>query len=656
MIILEAFVWQVALIVSFAGWGALCATYVARDERADLGLRLGWGVACVLAIGAWLLAARLARAPVLAGLVAAGLGAALWDLWRRRSRVWPGLRGFVESALAHPATAALAAFVVLLATLRLTAAPFQPGESFHRDDDAVGYMFYPREILQTGSTVQPFSQHHSHSLNGQAFLQALLVLGVREEFAYGLDAGVFLIIALILLVGASSRPWLQRSPIELLPELGFVLLPAVRVNLASVLTGVVGMFTLYRTLVRADGTPSNRTAALAALVAAGTLTLRPFYLPALGLMLAFAYLAPLARGAAGRFDRERAARGHGAGHGQGRGHMIEALVAVAVFFAALVPWLVVAWRSDATPFFPLIQGNVLRITPREHHTWFDLKVLSRALLDDSGYRTLLVFVLAGLCLGDATPRRARTGLVLGAFATLTILVYLGQGVIRIDFPRYFLPTFGAIVLAVSAESMALLAERRQGGLELRTLGPGLLVVLATVMNLHESREAIGAAFEDGVEVLRWVGRETLAFEGKDAIYGRMQASAEPGAGILSATPEGYLFDFRRNHVYALDRPGLAAPAPGFPIHGSDEDYVRFLRAHGVRYLAMSAEKMDPYDMALWMARTQMKVDTTDPGRWIQSDWAPIITTVMNAIDRVAGSHKVVYREGGYSLVDLGAPG
>src|SRR5579872_5117171 len=85
---LFAIAWSAAILVSFVGWGSLVNYWLARDRRADWGLRAGWGMAVSILSGGYLCFVHAVRPAVLVAQVA--IGAALFFaswVWRPPGRV-----------------------------------------------------------------------------------------------------------------------------------------------------------------------------------------------------------------------------------------------------------------------------------------------------------------------------------------------------------------------------------------------------------------------------------------------------------------------------------------------------------------------------------------------------------------------------------------
>ncbi len=637
MTIYVCLAWYLGLLISFVGWGTIFARYVVGEEDADVGLRAGWGIASLLTIGGVLLVFSIATAPVLVALVVVGLVAAAHALWRRRRDWGSRAKALVRSIAKHPAAAAMVALIVAISVCRLAAMSFRTSDTFRTDDDSVAYAFFPKEIAESGTTFQPFSHRHAQSMNGQSFLQALAVPVVRIRHVYGLDAGLFVLVAILLVAGISKKPWLERSPLAMLPELSLALLPGSRINLNSQFTGIVVFLTLYRTLAR-PGAASNdrRNAFVVAACVLAAFVLRPMNPPALVVIVAVAYGIPLLR----RNDPEPFRKKAGA-----------ILMVGAFSLLLLLPWFITSYRSHGTPLFPVLDGNITHLPPRVRPHSYLAKELFWALFDDTGLSTLLCFVLAGLCLRAPSTRHARTALVLGCLAAWVIFVLVFPGGWREQVPRLLFPTFAAMAFAIAGESMALLGGSDEQAIRLGRLIPAALVTIALVLNLHERRDALIKEFQEDVDLLANAKTETEEFDARWHRYTEMQEKTDPGAGIMVLAVDGYLFDAKRNRIYTPDHPGLAGPKPGWPTQDSDDDAIRYFLANGVRYVVLSSERPDPFNLRTWISRVGTS-HPDDPNVWVQADWAPFIVPALEQMDRIATLRKQVFKDEGFVIVDL----
>jgi len=86
----------------------------------------------------------------------------------------------------------------------------------------------------------------------------------------------------------------------------------------------------------------------------------------------------------------------------------------------------------------------------------------------------------------------------------------------------------------------------------------------------------------------------------------LQSKMVPAATALIRLDKPYLLDFARNHLYVIDFPYAASPAPGMGNSRDVPALVAYLKAHGIRYVAYSygdeanfPASMVKERMALW---------------------------------------------------------
>ena len=244
--------WGLTLLASMAGWGRLIerlaflqpagVTRVEPEAGADLGLRLAWGTAGLLAAGGVLCVLALATAPVLLALVLGGAFLGVFPGFSRTVRETPR-PGVPSVRWAGGVVLALVALSSLVAIQYFAAAT---GNGLNLLDDHLAYLVFPEKILGSGSLIEPFSLRRMSALGGQSFLQALTLLQAASPVQLQLfDLGLCPVIVLALILGAAD----QRTPRELLvlPVLFLMMLPNLRMNSASEMSGVVFFLALFRT-------------------------------------------------------------------------------------------------------------------------------------------------------------------------------------------------------------------------------------------------------------------------------------------------------------------------------------------------------------------------------------------------------------------------
>ena len=560
----RAALWGVVLLVSFAGWGALVAQLAAPGQPADLGLRLSWGMAAVVAIGGFACLAALANRWVLFGLVLAGCALEGWHLWARRERESPRL----ASAVGWRATTTMIFLMVgILAGLQYygaaTAARLQ-------SDDFQSYLVFPQKILNSGTLLDMFSMRRLAAYGGQSLLHALVLAGVGNPMQVSLfDGGISVLIVLALAVGDRAR---AAIGLWVLPVLLLLTLANVRANSTSVMSGVVIFLALYKTASSpARARHPLRCAALLGMLAAVAASLRqPYIVPAVAFMVLL--YAPVAIRAVLR-------------PGERRQGLAEVGIAAATLLAVLLPWALLSYRSSGTLLFPLFDGyyhpEYGRLTgsnpdvERAEFLWENLRHCHPV-------HTVPLFLLAALWI---PWRRTR-----GALPALTVASILGFVAIVWAFPqsdewsiaRYYFGFVTATVVAVSTYVCSLsLAEWWRNPLRLYI--PALLTVIALLLQL-------GAAAQESADDYREFAYRVGMFANRatspiapDPAYGLLQARLPVDATAAVMLDRPFWFDFGRNHIEVMDLPGNVSPPPGLPLD-DDDALSEYFIANGIRYL------------------------------------------------------------------------
>ena len=338
--------WGGAILVSAVGWGAIVARRLYGDDaRVGWGLEAALGMAVHLALGGLL--AMLSLVSVTTSYVAVTLGVALFALEAcRRAAAEAAPPGSDSRKGTGPGGPSIARGVVVVffgvALLHyLGMAAERPANII---DDFQAYFSFPKQLLATGTLIEPFSSRRIFAYGGQSYLQAL-VLAFSTVFRIGLlDNGICVLVLAGLVVGwVRERP---RFPVAVaIPALlGLLTLHYYDLNhnAASEFSGAVFFLAMFRVLdrPRRAGESAWANALALALVASAACTLRQSNLAAAALIPAAYYGL--------RMVRERDAR---------RRWALEAALAALFSLALLLPWMVMTYRSCGTPLYPLIVGN-----------------------------------------------------------------------------------------------------------------------------------------------------------------------------------------------------------------------------------------------------------------------------------------------------------
>jgi hypothetical protein len=636
----QAALWAALMIVSFLGWGSLVNRWLAPGRRIDWGLRAGWGMGLVIVTGGFLCLLHLAVRPVLAAQVAAG-PLVLLGHWAVRPSPFPSrtrARRRTVVVLGRAGLFAVVAAAYALAVLALFAS--LGNHAFQTSDDPTFYMLQPEKLVQTGSMFEPFAARRASSFGGQVYLHAAFISVASVYYLNAVDGGISVVLVVALLVGyvgrSSLRPW-HAMPIGLATLLLFTLQP-VRVNTASLMSGVAAILTLYRT-VREPSVPAAAglawVAARRRIVVVAGLTVvcillrtsnAAAVLPFVVLVFALDFLLRTRR----PWSREAlapAARAVG--------------LFVLAFACILLPWSILLERSCGSFFYPLGHSN---ITPGwtflAHPRNLAAEVVTH-LFHGRPVGLFVVFAFAGLV---PVAGRTRNDLVALTVATLIALVvqsWQSAAFGATNTARYY---FAYIV----ATSLLVTASVGRGA------ATGVLVAAGLGMHLALSRDptrdtltqsinqASGAMFE--------FASNRQSFEATTEEYVDIQSHVPAGATMVTAVFQPFRFDFKRNQVFVLDFLGGMGPEPGWPFGKGPAALGDYLLANGVQYLVWVDFNLpnEFYNRAHWKEALTKK-----PEHYLAGE-APFLLDAEDMIEQLTTMRRVVYRAHDMTVVDLSA--
>lgn len=627
--------WLAFLVAVLAGWGHLVARAVKTEV--DLGLRLVWGTAGLLAVGGAMLAVGVLDLHGFHGLLAVGF---LGHAWRQLTLAEPApitiardlaaLRRDPHAAVLWAALAALALINVLGGVVHLR------GNAY---DDDVAYTPFVRRLLDVGDLDEPFSFRRISAFGGQTVLSAMA--GVRGTLTniYLIDHGLFQLVTLALVTGFIRRPGVDRF-VGGLVVLVLLLLPDSSINTASYWSGVAMFLGLYRTVAHVD-LPPARGFAIAGLVAAATCSLRQNYLPVAIGFLGLVLLLRLRRPLVPALRADRAAW---------LGALLGGLV-------ALVPYLIASWRSNQTFLYPFQLGTFnpnIQMTPTVWTGWQELQFFLKVVLEPDPVRVTVPLIPILLLARD--PRRGRplTALTLASIVGFVLLVHSFTLSDPQNLWRY---AFGfAVVLTIA---LALEATVREDDQAAAPPGPGLpplarfWVVACLLAQLASTGKSTARKYRTignelaAAERTQWRADTNLALP---AHYRALQAAAPAGATLAVLLDEPAYLDFGRNDILNLDVPGYASLAPGMPYFRGAEPVAAYFRDHHIRYLAFVRGTYSRYFFRreFWVARL-----LTDTELW-RIMGAYVVDTLDN-FAQLAARYPVLYDEAGLVLVDLATP-
>ena len=623
--------WGLLLVASFVGYGTLASRAIGR--RIDWGLRGAWGMSIVTLLGGALMTVRLARSTGLVTVAAIGLVLLLVDLSRAPGRrlavAWTRVR-------ATPGFYIGLAVLLVMCLLLLVGSQGNVGEWSHADD-APAYQVFPKQILQIGTLRQPFSFRRLTSYGGASLLQAMVFAGSSIESLHVFDRGMCALLLLGLVVGHPLTKRLLPRALVLLPALILLMLPNYRQNLGSVLSGSVLLVALYRTLgaIRVETKLRPAPWLLLGLVAAATVSLRPFYLvPAIGIVLTSQAFLLFRKGR----DPSQDTR---------------ILKETSIFFAGmllgLLPWIVMLWQDCGTPLFPLFKGTLRAGSAfvRGDAKYYHVVQLWEGSTLPGGIAMAPLVALAAICMRDRSPRRVMQALTVASFAGFGLLMATLPRTPGGHLERYAFPMQVAFVLGVASFVFTRATPSRARS----AVALGLVMIALGV----EYSQLRGSAHDMYLPIVESLKPKTLKtnvaerLDGGNKQYDALQAKLLPGAKIATVLDEPYRLDFARNRVVILDIPCEVSPRPGLPCDKVDAEALgRYLVGQRIRYLAMVKGESSKHLYLLSTWRWHAGSGSEMPQRYD----APFVVHFLESANALVAKRVHVYEDETIVAVDL----
>jgi hypothetical protein len=590
--------------------------------------------------GGYLCLVHAVRPAVLVAQVAigAGLFLASWA-WRPQLRISARR---VAVVAAKPGVLFVLAVGYLLAGLLLVASLNDHG--FQLSDDYPFYFVLAEKLAHASSTLQPYMARRVSTFGGHVYLMSSFLSVASPYYLVAVDCGISVVLVYGLvagqIAGARLKPW-HAAPLGLAILLLFSLI-SVRVNSASLYSGVVGVLTLYRTVRFGDPPgvdraappawpmPPRRLIAVAAL-AVVCILLRTSNTAAVMPFCCLLLASDFALSARRPYDRETA-----------RTIARVALIFGGAFLVALLPWSIMMRRSCGTFFYPLGSNNLTAgwtfLKPAS--SWAEeVRLFLELTFHESPISVAIFFFVPGLL--PLVGRRRNDLVILTVSSVIGVLALAREATAfgPDDTVRYLFAFVVATALLVAACS-----ER---------YGPRMaLAGMAIAVHLASKHDSIRARLEEQVQSAKRALDETpedlAAFDASTADYRELQGHVPEGAVLVSAVHQPWRFDFSRNEIFTLDVLGGMGPKPGFPANKGPSALGEYLLANGVRYLAWVdwEQPSEFYNRGHW----QQHLTRTD---YLLSE-ARIQLDAMDSIEKLGAEHRTLFRGHSMTLVDLTA--
>jgi hypothetical protein len=225
---LRTVLWGGAILASAVGWGAIVARGLYGIKRGWVGgLEAALGLAVHLALGGLL--AMLSLVSVTTSYVAVTLGVALFALeaWRRTPAMAapPGSEPRKGTGPDYASIAGVTVVILFLGVALLHYLGMAAERPANIIDDYQAYFSFPKQLLSTGTLIEPFSSRRIEAYGGQSYLQALVLAFSTVSRIWVFDNGICVLVLAGLAVG-----WVRERP---------------RFPLAVAVPALLGLFTLH---------------------------------------------------------------------------------------------------------------------------------------------------------------------------------------------------------------------------------------------------------------------------------------------------------------------------------------------------------------------------------------------------------------------------
>lgn len=639
-------------LIGSMGWSAASLSILfglGLALRRGLGLRFWPGEVMLAGTTLWILAVGLllplgiaSRTPL---LVLGGLGSSWLLVELALSALAPPPVTAEEAAARTPLEPLVLALLALLGAYLVFNVAGSMSNRGNPADDGVAYAGFMRRLLEAGNLEEPFSFRRLSAYGGQTALLALTALRGDYESLDILDRGLFQIISVLVLLDLIRRRRLHVVACALL--IAFLLAqPEVRFNSAAHWTGIAVFLGVYGVATREDLSPRAMLIGVYALCGVACTLRQNFILPAglFALFFSIQHVRAVAAeaGASGgwrrAFVRERVA-------------LLWGLGAAGVL---VLPYMVAAWQSNHTFLYPVLIGTGNPAAPLRPNgaTFYDEIIFFIAIfLNSDPVRSWWILAPLLFMVRDLRPRRPLSAML---WASVVGLLYLTHSFMLSDAYNIWRYAAGYMtpLLQIFLLEMLVKVPLVRGGsplqIKLPALAHGLVLALALVQ-LVEFRNVVSGRMAGNLEEFdaardNGTRRTTM----RERSYRELQAAIPEGAHVAFMMDEAYRLDYARHHLYNLDLPGFAAPAPGLPSFLPTEVWRDYFHSLGIRYVAYIDGAYSSY---LYRRRTWAINTYSDHGIW--RFMATHVVDAGDALRRLAATSKVLYDKDGFVAVDLG---
>lgn len=570
---LLAIAWGCSVIMSCIGFSRMLSRLlklpIDPSPTSHVALHAGWGMAIWIALGGALNLFGIVSPALLQGIVLLGCTYFLYGLIRHPiSLPPPPQRAFWRLS-----------FFIAMGTIALRAADWE----FNSNDDLEAYIFFPLQMLQTGTCIDSYSWRRLSSFGGQSFMQALCLAPLPFQYINLFDRALCLALSVLSFSSIIASRKLHDLRLAHVLLVLLALFPAPLVNIGSIWSSAFFVFVLVQTIefVAQGKVDPTKSGLLLGLIAAAYYSLKGTNFLFFGIFFGLYFLLPMLSRTASRAQLMR-----------------ESAAFSISFIVLIYPWARLEQISCGTCLYPILkgfqpsdyQGAVYVIPLLDRLYWIGqvlalplviFHLLSVVLFKESGSRP----VLAPLALASI----AQLLVLVGSFA---VIDYVHEGTAY----RYAMPPL------VVASLVALLSLSESGPLRIlgffRLPAPRMekecllgwsiaLLALLVVSGANRSLAQTGAMLVPSPVIAissSPIDMQPVPMDQLLAEHHAFQSLVPPGEPIFAIVPLPFLLDQKRNPILIGDLLGASSPPPQMPFFQGPAPMVRYFLSQHIHYV------------------------------------------------------------------------
>lgn len=630
--------------VSFTAWigfGALIARALRLEEEQPVWLLAALGVSALMPAGGAFALFNMVSAWMNNAILAAGFLAGLHYLHSKRNNFIPRLRN--RTAGDNLALAIRVAALTLLA-LRVSSSIFPYWLNIN--DDWMTYFHFPKRMLATGSFIEPFNLRRLAYLGGAPYLQSFLFPFLKPHPSLAVtDMGLGSLLFYLAALGPKGPEsgTVQKLGRELVGLLAVVFtFGFVHESNAPLALPMALMLIMMRAAGRGNLEWNRGNIWTLAVLSAGLVSIRNNYVVFPVVFLGMGILFG------------------------GRKNLVSGLKTVTaagvLAVLLLIPWMLVSYRSNLTPFFPVIKGTYTYPFGFSENLGPAGTIVF--IWDNINANLFYLFAIIAAALPFA--REGKKEAVLAITSCLIIIALLCMSLTASDtygLKRYLQPF--TLSTAAYVFSIILAQYKDRADLKRQSVLAGAAVIFLALwysitstymlkdtkiryINNTNTYVTAGNVKASAIYVQAGLKNSIPDREGPRIDYERMQDFMQPGSKVLSMVDHAHKWDFTRHEIDMVDCIGQVSPRPGMPFFKGSAALAGYLKGLGYRYIAYI--DFNTYNGLYWLPTWQKRMDESEAPIW--KSWSYFFVDFFQNLGELEAMGLVAFRSGNFKVIDL----